>query len=64
MNATFKTDAGVEFRIETRPMKIGTPGPCVNLEMISRDRESLLAPLKQSEARSIASCLMGAAAEL
>ena len=68
MNATFKTGSGVVYLVcvpEPDPVKPGsvTKPRRVHLTVTS-GHVSLPAPLSRSEARAIASALMGAAAEL
>ena len=72
MNAKFKTDAGPEFDISVQPSEGAKPGniPPVHMRVSlivaapGATKATIHAPLKRSEARAIASALMGAAAEL
>ena len=74
MNATFKTDAGPTFHVAsgTEPLpENAIPGHIyavdgrVMLTLVALNQtDAMQAPLKKSEARAIASALMGAAAEL
>ena len=65
MNAEFKTDADDTFKVETFPLRVGDPGPRVYLTLKAAEQPDYIrARLTKSEARAIASALMGAAAEL
>ena len=74
MNATFRTDAGTTFLVSAGPEALppgAIPGNIyavegrVMLSMVALNNSNAMqSPLKKSEARAIASALMGAAAEL
>jgi hypothetical protein len=64
MNATFRTDAGTTFEVATEPDGLPDEGRYIVRLVALRDRDTIVTVLKKSEARAIASALMGAAAEL